>query len=990
MSAVNSHANNLRFKGVFNVAFGLALLLITGPAVAQQAAVSSPVEPREAWPDALRAARDAASSASLSGQSAAALEAQHLRVDDARELLLEEDLDAAEHLLISLRANEALRPAVAARVQVMLGRVSLSRAMGVQALKRFDQVDESSVAAPLHLTWLKAQAAVMAGRFNRAAELYQRVVDEERDSRILHFARAGLADALYQAGHLDAAAQAYDTLLNTYPRYPQRHIATYRRAQIHLLQGRHAEGARMLHEVWWTWPWKEEGVKARLLLESDALAGARPARRPLDDLFERARELRRMKHWEVAEQEFVELLTLALSENASTSFLNRVRMELALVAYDRQEYGSALPQLQALDARLGTPDGVGLDRDFVLRTLQRAYHRSGDSERAEATLRRRYARPGSAQSRALADFYWKDGRYKEARKHLDRVLRVQDREGWDYAFMLYKAEDFVGADRQLNAMLSDRDKRGKIPYEQVVYWLARTHQRRGFKGNARTLFTTLVEKYPWSYYGHQARSRLVDMDRAEAQAPRVEANQPPQDERGVGDDQVASRLLGERPALSMVTEASASHAPTLQARAAASGQAPGTIRPGAPEVGPAINPVDVPAAPESPVQVREPARVPQGDALERQARVYWRGPDAPPEPDNQALYGRDDIADYTTSLRLQGALRQAAARHGDLWPTLHTVSWLYDVGLVWEAQWEMRLVTQEFRGLEYFSRRGARPTATRPIALPRYKRWGHYVDRRRSGPKGFWGLEGDQPLYPVPRDADEKRTMAERQSVIIARMSVLMDDMRRAMMEGGDHHFVRLMRLGRGRWSRTDPGGEFKDEWTEFHPRAFSRYVTRYAEREGLNPYLLWAIMTVESGYNPDTVSHADARGLLQVIPKTGNKVAAAMGENHFGHYDLMDPDTSLRHGAWYFAQLVNKFQGQEPLAIAGYNGGPHNVQRWLLHKHDQPLDEFVEEIPFNEARRYTKRVLRYLAVFLRIYEGHEGIYLGSDLNGDYRAHPRY
>ncbi|MEO2163688.1 MAG: transglycosylase SLT domain-containing protein, partial [bacterium] len=103
-----------------------------------------------------------------------------------------------------------------------------------------------------------------------------------------------------------------------------------------------------------------------------------------------------------------------------------------------------------------------------------------------------------------------------------------------------------------------------------------------------------------------------------------------------------------------------------------------------------------------------------------------------------------------------------------------------------------------------------------------------------------------------------------------------------------------------------------------------------------------------------------------------------------------MAPETSIRHGAWYFARLIEKFKGQEPLAIASYNGGPHNVQMWLKHKAHIPLDEFVEEIPFNQARRYTKRVLRYLGLFLHLYEGSEGLYLGQNLSGDILVEPRY
>lgn len=342
---------------------------------------------------------------------------------------------------------------------------------------------------------------------------------------------------------------------------------------------------------------------------------------------------------------------------------------------------------------------------------------------------------------------------------------------------------------------------------------------------------------------------------------------------------------------------------------------------------------------------------------------------------------------YATQRPLRGAARRAAARHGDLWPHLHTVSFLFDLGMESAARTELREVTLEFRGL---TEARAQPRSNRPLALP-YKQWAHYIDHRGASRRGFWGLSTSQPRYPVPRSLAGKRALYEHQAAVLERRELLREELRAAMMEVGDFHFVRKMRLGDGPWWRHDPANpKYREMWSEAYPRAFPEYVQRYAAREGLNPYLLWALMTVESAYNPDSVSYADARGLLQVIPKTGGKVAADIGDNRYGPYDLLDPETSIRHGAWYFARLVKKFRGQEPLAIASYNGGPHNVQRWLLHKDHVPLDEFVEEIPFDQARRYTKKVLRFLALFLRLYEDTDELYVGQALSSDILVDPRY
>jgi soluble lytic murein transglycosylase len=88
--------------------------------------------------------------------------------------------------------------------------------------------------------------------------------------------------------------------------------------------------------------------------------------------------------------------------------------------------------------------------------------------------------------------------------------------------------------------------------------------------------------------------------------------------------------------------------------------------------------------------------------------------------------------------------------------------------------------------------------------------------------------------------------------------------------------------------------------------------------------------------------------------------------------------------------ELVQKFHGHELLAMAGYNGGPHRVSEWLDMRGDQPLDEFVEEIPYDQAREYTKKVTRFLHMYMRAYEGRSDLYIGQQLQRDYRIMPNF
>lgn len=148
-------------------------------------------------------------------------------------------------------------------------------------------------------------------------------------------------------------------------------------------------------------------------------------------------------------------------------------------------------------------------------------------------------------------------------------------------------------------------------------------------------------------------------------------------------------------------------------------------------------------------------------------------------------------------------------------------------------------------------------------------------------------------------------------------------------------------------------------------PRAFPNAVLKAAEEHGVDPNLLYAVMRVESIYNPRIISHVGAVGLMQIMPRTGRLIASSLGEVDFEVSDLLEPETNIRFAAWYLASLIRRFDGRLPLAIASYNGGPHNVRLWLQSwPKNMPMDAFLEHIPFGQTHRYVRRVLTHFAAY--------------------------
>ena len=142
-------------------------------------------------------------------------------------------------------------------------------------------------------------------------------------------------------------------------------------------------------------------------------------------------------------------------------------------------------------------------------------------------------------------------------------------------------------------------------------------------------------------------------------------------------------------------------------------------------------------------------------------------------------------------------------------------------------------------------------------------------------------------------------------------------------------------------------------------PHAYAREVEAAAKAHGVDADLLFAVMRVESVYQRRVVSHAGAIGLMQIMPRTGRLIAQGRGLDQFTTADLLDPATNVDFAAWYLARLLERFEGQLPLAIASYNGGPHNMSAWIdQHARTLPLDAILERIPFTETHRYVRRVL--------------------------------
>ncbi len=155
--------------------------------------------------------------------------------------------------------------------------------------------------------------------------------------------------------------------------------------------------------------------------------------------------------------------------------------------------------------------------------------------------------------------------------------------------------------------------------------------------------------------------------------------------------------------------------------------------------------------------------------------------------------------------------------------------------------------------------------------------------------------------------------------------------------------------------------------WRITYPAGYV-HVIRDSVAPHVDPFLVAGLIREESLYNPRALSPVGAAGLMQLMPKTANRVARRLGLGHVDRDDLFDGVLNIRLGAYHVGELLDAYQGNQIHAIAAYNAGPKAVQRWIDKFGDRDPDEFVEHIPYKETRRYVKRVITSYRIYCYLY----------------------
>ena len=160
-----------------------------------------------------------------------------------------------------------------------------------------------------------------------------------------------------------------------------------------------------------------------------------------------------------------------------------------------------------------------------------------------------------------------------------------------------------------------------------------------------------------------------------------------------------------------------------------------------------------------------------------------------------------------------------------------------------------------------------------------------------------------------------------------------------------------------------------RDQLEMLYPTPYVESLLKNAPSHGVDTRFVLSIMRQESRYKASVKSNAAARGLMQFISDTSNKVADELGLKNFDQDRLYDPATAILFGSQYLSDLFKVFPGQPAAVAASYNGGDDNMKRWLARSKSDLPDRYVPEVIFSQSKDYVYKVMTNYRIYQMIYD---------------------
>ena len=153
------------------------------------------------------------------------------------------------------------------------------------------------------------------------------------------------------------------------------------------------------------------------------------------------------------------------------------------------------------------------------------------------------------------------------------------------------------------------------------------------------------------------------------------------------------------------------------------------------------------------------------------------------------------------------------------------------------------------------------------------------------------------------------------------------------------------------------------------YPMNYSKYIYKYSTEYNLDPYIVVSVIKAESNFESTAKSNKDAYGLMQITDPTAVWAAREMKIKNYEKSMLYDPEFNIKMGCWYLNNLIKEFDGNVEVALAAYNAGRGNVQKWLKDTEHSKDGENLHYIPFKETDKYVKKIRVNYHIYKYLYD---------------------
>lgn len=151
------------------------------------------------------------------------------------------------------------------------------------------------------------------------------------------------------------------------------------------------------------------------------------------------------------------------------------------------------------------------------------------------------------------------------------------------------------------------------------------------------------------------------------------------------------------------------------------------------------------------------------------------------------------------------------------------------------------------------------------------------------------------------------------------------------------------------------------------HPIKYEELVEKYSRQNGLDKYLVYAVIKTESGFDPGAVSNVGARGLMQIMEDTFDWVKYKLGDEDTRYLEMYDPDTNIRYGCWLLGYLYKEF-GNVETTMAAYHAGRGQVNEWLSDERYSSDGVHLDDIPISDTAHYVQKIVRARDIYIKLY----------------------